>query len=135
MSGDGNTFRGWESPRLRRKAKKCLSRLGWRGVGDHGGGPRCETGRMKSNQGWSRSGDHEQNLSLIRPDIQTSHDDTILLSTAPSVRILTIRAPLQHRPRSTGLNDRGIRVCFEPLRRALIAFLGSAFEPRHRPAE
>ena len=27
---------------------------------------------------------HEQNLS-IRPDVQTSHDDTLLLSTAPSV--------------------------------------------------
>jgi len=67
-----------------------------------------ETGRMASNRGWSRSGGHEQNLWMIRPGVQTSHDDTILVFAAPSVCILAIWVSLQYRSRSTGLNDRGI---------------------------
>lgn len=54
-----------------------------------------ETGRALSNRGWAGGGGgHERNPYLIRPDLQTSHDDTILVFTAPFVRVLCIWASL-----------------------------------------
>jgi hypothetical protein len=65
----------------------------------------------------------------------TSHNNTILVFAALPIRILAIRVSSQNRSRSTRLNDRGVRVCFQPLHRASISFIGSAFVPRESSVE
>jgi len=63
-------------------------------------------------------------------NFRTLHDDAILVFATLSVRILAVWVSSQNGSRSTGLNDRSVRVRLQPLRRASISFLGSTFIPR-----
>jgi len=102
------------------------------GLGEcHSCGPSMvRTVERTNNQGNRGDRSYEWNG---RSNVRASHDNTILVFASLSVRILAVWVSSQDRSGSTRLNDRGVRVRLQPLRRASISSLGGTFIPRDCP--